>query len=191
MKINIIHLNNRGDRLELLKNELLTQNIMDYELWEGITSESAPRENIAKAHKQIVEDAKDRGLEEVCIMEDDCHFPSPDGFDYFLSKKPNDYDLYTGGIYTGAKNMKDENLPQHFSGLHLYFVHSRFYQKFLDIDVSGESLDCAISSMARQGKAKVICCFPFSAIQHETKSDNSNCIFQHKHFFTKNNCYGF
>jgi hypothetical protein len=188
MKINIIHLKSRDeDRSPLLKQELLNQNITDYQLWDGITG-GTPRENISSAHKQIVRQAKEQGLREVCIAEDDFHFPAKDGYDYFLKQQPYDFDIYLSGIYKAIETRTPNSYV--FNGLHFYIIHSRFYDTFLNLDTTKQDLDMALSSLARQLKAKVVICFPYACVQHETISDNSSCVFQHKYFFNEHNVYG-
>lgn len=51
MKLNIIHLAHRKDRLALLNNELHVQGITDYRIWEGIVKPDI-KEGIAEAHKK-------------------------------------------------------------------------------------------------------------------------------------------
>lgn len=53
MQLNIIHLKQRIDRLELLEKQLFEQNIEDYKFWEGVVDEKNPKRGIAKAHKQL------------------------------------------------------------------------------------------------------------------------------------------
>jgi hypothetical protein len=52
--LNIIHLSGREDRFELINNQLITQEIVDYRFWEGIVDPENPARGIAKAHIQIV-----------------------------------------------------------------------------------------------------------------------------------------
>jgi len=61
MELNIIHLERREDRLIMLENQLIEQNIVDYKLWEGVIDKN-PKRGMAKAHKQIIEWAKN----EIC-----------------------------------------------------------------------------------------------------------------------------
>ncbi|MBI1782085.1 MAG: hypothetical protein HYR66_12065 [Sphingobacteriales bacterium] len=72
MKLNIIHLRHRIDRLEILTKELQEQQISDYQMWDGIIDAELPSRGISKAHKQIIMFAKNEKLPEV--------LPSPQGF---------------------------------------------------------------------------------------------------------------
>lgn len=58
MKLHIIHLPHRADRLDLLSHQLRTQHIFDYKICEGILNSAAPHKGIAQAHKIIVRKAQ-------------------------------------------------------------------------------------------------------------------------------------
>src|SRR6266404_95325 len=107
MKLNIIHLPHRIDRWMLLQQELSAQNIVDFDIWEGIMDDEGPHVGISRAHKQIVKYALERNWSEVLIGEDDLRFTAEGAFDFFISKKPSDFDIYLGGIYCG--NIKGDN----------------------------------------------------------------------------------
>lgn len=170
MQANIIHTPKRdNDRLPLLKKELERQNINDYRIWFGETHNAEPKINISESHKNIIRYAKETGLKEVLVFENDVMFPAADGFENFIKNKPEkDYDIYFGGIYGSGRGFKyGINKIYAFSGLHCYIVHERFYDCFLSMDVSKRDLDAALS---RNGDYYLI--YPFEAIQHETESDN-------------------
>ncbi len=92
MTLNIIHLPHRVDRLELLKNELITQEIADYRIWDGVLDEEKPFRGIAQAHKRIITWARDQNLHKVMIAEDDVKFTAKGAFKHFLQHEPADYD---------------------------------------------------------------------------------------------------
>lgn len=159
--INIIHNSDRPNRYQTLMYELKRQQIPDYRLWPAIIDNPVCK-GVSKAHKQIVQFAKEYNFPEITIMEDDIKFPAVDGFKYFLSKKPEDFDLYLGGIYRGE--IKDGKTTD-FSGLHLYTISAKFYDIFLGIDET-KHLDTALAGL---GDYHV--CYPFSAIQYNGYSD--------------------
>ena len=128
---NIIHTSRRMDRLVLLQKEMDCQNITNYKIWEGEIHPAATLVGIALSHKKIVQWAKNNNLPECLIFENDIMFTAPGAFDFYLSKKPIDYDLYLGGIYCG--NIKRDNTVDDFCGLHCYIVNSRFYDTFLEV----------------------------------------------------------
>ena len=52
----------------------------------------------------IVQWAKDNGLKEVCIAEDDLGFTCDDAWRYYLENKPEKFDVYIGGSYVIDNN---------------------------------------------------------------------------------------
>lgn len=163
-QLNIIHLPERLDRAELIKNELIEQGITNYKIWDGIKDSSLVCRGISKAHKQIVQFAKENNFSEVLIGEDDLHFTSKGAFCYFIDNKPDDFDIFLGGIYYG-RLMKD-SIVIDFSGLTLYIINKRFYKKFLSMNET-EHLDRAL-----RNSGKFIVCNPMVVIQHNGFSDN-------------------
>ena len=97
MSLNIIYLRHRIDRLALLQKELDHEKITNYRIWDGIIDEN-PCVGIARAHKQIIRFAKESRLPEIVIAEDDLHFTTQGAFEFFLSNKPNVFDIYLGGV---------------------------------------------------------------------------------------------
>jgi hypothetical protein len=164
MVLNIIHLPHRTDRLKVLNQELLEQNILKYKIWDGIIDKSFPQRGISQAHKQIVKYAQEEKLAEILIAEDDLHFTSKGAFDYFIKNKPNHYDIYLGGIHEGK--VKEDDTVEDFSGGTLYIVNSRFYDVFLSVP---ENLNI---DRALRYRGKFVVCNPPVAIQHNGFSDN-------------------
>ncbi len=165
MRLNVI--NARGDRRDNLLKELKSQNITDYELWDGVFIPSI-KASINAAHKQIVEYAKLAEWEEVCIAEDDLKATHPNSWNYFLQNKPADYDLYLSMIYLGQPD--ENNIVKDFTGLTLYCIHSRFYDKFLSVDPN-EHIDHL--DRALRGLGKFVVCNPFTFIQYNGRSSNT------------------
>lgn len=123
------------------------------------------KSSINAAHKQIVIDAYEKGLPEVCIGEDDISFSSAGAWDYFLSQKPKEFDIYLGGIFLGDEG--ENGIVDDFTGMTLYIVSSRFYETFLSTDPN-EHID---RSLAYKGLYYV--CKPFVCTQHEGISSNT------------------
>lgn len=165
LKINIIHLKKRIDRLELLQNELKLQNITDLKIWEGIANQETTIKNISLAHKQIVQYAKAIKLPSILIAEDDIKFTDIGAFDFYLKNIPNDFDLYLGGIIWG--HTENDNSVKDFSGTMLYMIHERFYDTFLSVD-EHYHIDRGLKN-----KGRFIVCNPMIAVQHNGFSDNS------------------
>lgn len=127
MIVNIINLPHREDR-RISAIQQSTEQGFEIKWWPGIV-EYPPAKGISKAHKQIIQYAKDNKFTEVPIMEDDCIFTAPGAFDYFIKNKPKDFDIYFSMIYSGE--IKDSRIVNGFSGMTLYIVHERFYDYFL------------------------------------------------------------
>lgn len=187
-RINVIHLEDREDRMKLLIEELFRQGISPsgFQIWHS--EKRQPTEiAIAEAHKRIVAEAKRQGLQFVVIAEDDICFPSPVGWWHFLRNIPDDeFDIYLGGVYQGQQH----HAQLGFTGMHLYCVHNRFYDKFLALTGNG-GIDNEISALVMSGQCKARLCWPMAAIQHETISDNNGTINKHQHWFNEASVYGF
>lgn len=151
------------DRYELIHLEAYNQGF-EIKFWPAIFS-SKPARGISLAHRQIVSWAKENNLPWVIILEDDCHFTSPGAFDFWISKMPDDFDLYLGGLYV-LKKMNVDGSIRDFSGLHCYIAHSRFYDQFLSVNPD-KNLDSAL-----WGLGKYVLCDPLVSIQWETYSDH-------------------
>lgn len=162
-RINII-VGNRSERLPRLHQELETQQITNYQFWDGIHLPSI-KESINLAHKQIIQWAKIAEFPDVVVAEDDIKFSRPGAWQYFLSQRPKDYDIFLGGIFTG--DIDQNNEVKYFTGLTLYSVHSRFYDTFLTTP-DGEHLDRVL-----EGLGKFVVCSPFVCTQHDGISSNS------------------
>lgn len=93
---NIIHNKDRHDRRDTLLAELKYQGIEEFRVWDAIYDRRGAHIGINKAHKQIVEYAKQEGLPEVLIFEDDIRFCGKGAFDYYIANKPKDFDIYLG-----------------------------------------------------------------------------------------------
>lgn len=106
------------------------QDITTYKVWDGVHDVNRVRA-INKAHKQIVQYAKENQLPEVCIMEDDCVFLGKGAFDYYLQNKPIDYDIWLGGLSNLLK--RENDYITDFRGMTLYTVHEKFYDAFLSV----------------------------------------------------------
>lgn len=180
-EINVIHLPERIDREQLFLKEFAEQGITSYRIWPGIINHIS-FVGISAAHKQIVRDAKTRGLPKVLIAEDDVKFTSKTSFEYFLNNEPGDCDIYLSSFYMGT--LKPDNTVDDFSGLTLYIVYERYYQTFLDtpllnhIDRAQAEQDPGNPAMRRpRGIFKV--CYPFTTTQYITWSDNHKALMQH------------
>lgn len=181
------------DRLGMFKDQLKTQIDVNVVLCHvPAVFRPAPAEGIAMAHTGIVKQAQSEGWPYVVIAEDDCQFFSPLALKHFFDNIPDDFDIYLGGLYAGSEKITADNrLVKYFCGLHLYIVHSRFYDQYLRSDHYMDSIDNALARLAMNGMAKIVACYPFAAVQRELLSNNSGLIFRHKAFFNAQNTLGY
>jgi hypothetical protein len=159
---------------------------LDVIVWDGVCSEPITWQNIALSHKNIVRWAKENNLPMVCIAEDDVKMTDPKSWDHFLKMMPEDFDLYLSGIYFGP--IDKDNITAQFSGLHLYVVHSRFYDNFLAVDTSIYNLDMGMS--APNGPiGKFVVCNPFAAVQYDGFSYNVGNHMNYNHYLAGRRLY--
>jgi len=181
MLLNIIHLAERADRWQLLQDEFTVQNITNYRVWEGIVDDSLIRRGISRAHKNIIRYALEQGLPSVLIGEDDLHFTSPGAYDFYLANKPPVFDIYLAGIVYG--NIDENKFTTDFSGLTLYLIHERFYNKMLALPEE-EHIDRALS-----GCGKFVVCDPMAVTPHNGYSDSSKRYIDYAPYLKGKNLY--
>lgn len=187
--LNIIHLEKRADRLQSLMEETAMQGIA-YKVWPGVTTykEFTNHRNISLAHKQIVQDAKLKGLPQVIIAEDDIKFSSAGAWKYYLSKMPKNFDLYLGLLYYGKKDENNKLLQGRMSGgLTLYCVAEKFYDFFLSVDES-KHLDTELGSFANINDYYI--CDPMVCEQIGGHSDNWNRVLYYDAYLEGKKLYG-
>lgn len=180
MTLNIIHDDNQFKRLAVLKRELETQGITDYKIWDAVHSDTVIK-SINLAHKQIVQDAKERELPFVIIAEDDLQFFGVGAYDYYMNNFPATYDIYSAGIFLGI--LEEDNTVKAFTGMTCYTVHQNFYNTFLATD-ENEHIDAALA-----GKGKYVVCNPFAVRQHNGWSSNSRQYSNYDHIFLHRELY--
>lgn len=163
-RVNVIS-GHRNERLPLLIEEIKRQQITNYKLWDSVYLPSV-KESINEAHKQIVRYAKVAEFDSVIIAEDDFIGTHPDSFKFFLENEPKQYDLYLSMVYMG--DLDENNRVQSFTGMTLYKVHSRYYDKFLSADPR-EHIDRALSDVG----GLFVVCNPFCFVQRNGFSANT------------------
>lgn len=179
--LNILHLAQRHDREEHFKKELEMQGITDYSIHDGIIDRMAVMRGISNSHKRVVRYAQRQELPNCIIAEDDIQFMGEGAWKYFLSQLEinKDADIFLGMIYEGLvdDNNKIVGDPFTFSGLTLYSVNKKFYDKFLEVKEMGH-LDKELGKLADQYVFKV--CSPFVAKQIDSFSDNKKKFCEYK-----------
>jgi hypothetical protein len=180
--IHCIHDEARTDRLALLEKEIAVQKL-NVQFWPAVKDLVMGFRGISRAHKQIIHWAMWKNLPEVLIMEDDCYFFAPGAFEYYLSQKPVDYDLYLGNVFSGLQ--PDGTAPD-FCGLTLYFCHSRFYKTFLSMPEENH-IDRALSLRA---KGRYVVCDPMVCSQQAGYSDNKKTVSSYDHYLEGYRLFG-
>lgn len=169
LTVNIIYDARRSEKYEPLMEELKTQGILDFTIWPAIMQNDIV-ESISESFKMVVRDAKEKGLKECLIMEDDCFFSSPNGWGYFLKNKPEKYSLYLGGNYL-IDNRTEYKAPltriNEYIGNQLLLINETYYDTFLNVD-SKLHID-----QAQNGLGEFYVCFPFVALQRPGWSANN------------------
>ena len=180
--VNCLNLSSREDRMLSASRQAKEQGFA-IKFHEGVVGKIAFKA-INKAHKSIVQKAKNNGDAYTIICEDDIRFTSPHAFNYYLSKIPKEFDLFMGMIYAGE--IKDGRILNGFSGLTLYTVHSRFYDEFLAADPN-DHLDRFLGNSAFKNKYYI--CEPFVCYQSGGYSDNCRQNVNYKVYHDKMNFY--
>lgn len=185
MKVFVIHDLRRPDtELVICERELQRQGITEYGVWPAITSgcETVP-DCIAMSHKNVIRQAQEMDLEEVCVMESDVWFPVKGSWDYFLRNKPSVYDMWLASTYSISmddmrnyasfrKSKRGPVTPYSVSsvnGMHCYIMHSRYFDTFL-LSPPGHI------DVAQDGRGDFRVCYPFAALQRESWSENNKKI---------------
>jgi hypothetical protein len=171
MDMNIIHDDRFFERFDLLKSELETQGITDYKIFPAIIDRKTVVESINASFKAIVLDAKERGLKEVMIAEDDLYFRNENGFKYFMDNKPDNFDVYIGGTYL-IDNRIEYKAPivkvDGWVGNQLIIINEKYYDTYLSVP-NESHIDTV-----QQGLGDFYLCFPMPALQRPSKSANNN-----------------
>ncbi len=157
-------------------DELSNQGIENYYLWDAVHDPKGTYQGINKAHKQIIQWAKENGLPYVTVAEDDLQFFDKGAYEYFLNNEPKDYDLYLGGIFLGE--IDDDNETQKFTGLSLYKCNYTFFDYFLSAE-ENEHLDIALCAVG----GKFVVSNPFVVKQHNGYSTNEKRYMNYNFMF--------
>lgn len=181
MILNVIIDSRRLERYEPLISELSRQEI-EYELWPCLMYNNVVT-SINNSHKMIVRKAKEDGLVETAIAEDDLYFPNEKGWEWFLKNKPDVFDIYVGGSYL---HFKRPEVPcavkvDCIVGLHLYIINEKYYDTFL------ATSDLDHIDTAQRGDIYV--CYPMPALQRPGFSSNNQAQCNYNSILNKEDIY--
>lgn len=152
--------------MPLLMEEINRQGVTNYTLWDSVHSPVSAKSGINAAHRQIVEYARLAEFPDVMIAEDDFIGSHPDSFKYFLTNRPRQYDLYLSQVFLG--DVGEDSRVKDFTGMTLYMVNQRFYDKFLSVDPH-EHIDRELSRIG----GLFYVCQPFTFWQRNGFSSNT------------------
>lgn len=161
MKLNIILDSRRIEKYQPLQDELSRQRISNYEIHHCLILPEVIN-SISASHKMLVSRAKERGLKEICIAEDDLMFTCSGAWGYFLRNKPETYDLYLACTY-------GDRIAKQTVGFHLYCIHEQFYDEFLSVP-DDKHIDTAMWFTKSQDFRF---CYPYPALQRPGFSSNN------------------
>jgi hypothetical protein len=181
MIVNVIHDPARTDRYDLLQKEIETQGL-EVRYWPAVKDPlNRVFVGISQAHKQIIRWAKENRLPSVCVAEDDLFFFAPGAWDYYLSKIPEDFDIYLGNVFHG---LNEDNTTDDWCGMTLYICHERFYDTFLGVT----ELNHLDRALARKGRYVV--CDPMVSSQRAGFSDNKKAHDSYERYLVGRRLFG-
>lgn len=170
--VNIILDARRVEKYEPLMQELKRQQIRKVEIVPCIMIPNIV-ESISESFKMIIRNAKDAGLKEVCIMEDDVMFPNKNGWNYFLENKPKEFDLYIGGSYLIDNRIEYKSpitkVPE-YVGNHCIIVNESYYDTWLSTDPKKHC------DTVHAGLGNFYLCFPMVSLQRPGFSANTQVV---------------
>lgn len=170
------------------------ENKITYGIWTGVIDKDLPWRGISRAHKKIVQHAKDNGLS-CCFLAEDDFLLKPGGWKVFTESMPDDFDIYLAGVSGGNVN-EETKVVDTWSGMFLYCVHNRFYDAFLAADEmqnidrwlstadpakSKSGLKIIEEMLGRKPVYKI--CYPMAAITRDGISFKSKEFVNHDKFF--------
>jgi len=178
----VVHLKNRKDREENMIKEL-NSFVDNWEVFDAIKMNPGYK-GTSESFKSIIRDAKDKGLDQVLVFEDDVRFTSKKSkikFQNAIDSLPEKWDVLLGGVYTMSKPRKINKINKHlvkvgdFSSLHCILINKSAYDKILEHDPNTvKHLDRYLGKLSREDKLKTYLTYPMVAIQYNTYSDNVN-----------------
>jgi len=159
--LQIIHDIRRPERLVRLMEELAMQGIDNAIIREGTINGPTVEASITKSHKDIIRWAKESGLKEVAVAEDDLMFADQNSWKYFLDNKPESFDLYLAGAYGMNILRETDSLlwVKSFQGLHCYICTEKYYDTFLGLSDTGHI------DVEQEGKGQFAVCRPMVGFQ--------------------------
>jgi len=177
-RINIIFDDRFGDDRQRLLKEFYEQGIDDFIFHPATVLKDCVVDSIAESHKAIVRQAKEEGLPEVIVAEQDISFTCPTAWHYFMSNKPKEFDLWLWGSYIIPLSNNQ------VCGFQLYIVAEKFYDAFLSVP-KNQHIDTYMNEL--KGDYKY--CYPFPALQRSGFSANNKCEVNYNSILSEQDIY--
>lgn len=185
MKLNILYDDRRYERYHPLMGELERQGIYDFQFWPAILKPTVV-ESINAGFKAIVRWAKEQGLKEVAIAEDDVFFENANGWLYFLNRKPKSFSIYISGSYLKDNRIEYKSPVTKVSayvGNHCIIIHESYYDTFLSVP-DNEHIDVAQNDLG-----DFWLCYPMAAFQREGFSSNNRVVCDYNKVLSNEDIY--
>lgn len=158
--------------------------------WEGWIHADGGWAGIVISFKRIVEYAKENNHKHCIIGEDDLIFSAPGAWNYYLDNMPEEFDFYSGGVYSGQ--IKDGRIVNGFSGITLLTINSTFYDRFLKLSDEAlkerDHIDRRMGRYAFESNYRI--CLPYVVYQSQGYSDNLRRPTTHAAFLEKMKLFG-
>lgn len=172
-----MNLDSRTDRWEQVQKDFSSFGKLagiDIQRVSAIRDSEKPQQGVCKTFKSIIEMAKKEKLEYVLILEDDCYIIEPRSVIESLNNAPDDWDILLGGAYyyiIESEYNKYWKKVDKFCSLHFIVIHSRIYDKILDISDTSGHMDIVLSKMSGKDGLKSFLMFPMPCQQRPGFSD--------------------
>ncbi len=158
--------------------------------WEGIIDPRGGWAGINLSFRKIVEWAKENNEPRVTIGEDDILFSAPLAWQYYLDNIPDEYDIFSGGVYSAQ--VENGRIMNGYSGHTLITIKNTFYDEFLRISKealdNSRHLDRNLGMYAFEKNYRII--NPFVCSQLEGYSDNHRRETKHASYLESMKLFG-
>lgn len=172
----VIHLEERTDRYELMKNDLFIQ-YPECTIFNALKDSEDGSRGLSKGFRYLFNEALRTGEDMIMTFEDDVKFTSPNSrkrFEEVYQTLPEDWDVFLGGIYMWDKPLiLNDSLAKcrDFSGLHMALWRNTAFKKMLKHEPENGIKPSDIDRFISRTDLNVYICYPMVAIQHQTDSD--------------------
>jgi hypothetical protein len=176
-----INLDDRLDREQHMRNELLKHGLQDFiKRYDAIKAhEKNPRNCViasGTSHRNLIQYAKDKNLENILIVEDDIFFK--EGGMQIIERaldniQKHEWDLFylSANIFDNPLNKIDESLliAHGCYCIHAYGVNSKAYDRLLEYD---PQVHDPFDAFITQRPFRKLAAYPLAVSQYDSVSDN-------------------